>query len=187
VRFPDGWRLENSPDAVTAQSPNRDALILLRTDDLNKRESPEDYLKTRLKVDALRNGAPIAGVADPSYSGVTTLTTPFGRRDTRASVVFRDTRAFLLLAAAKTDAVAAPLNEQVFATARSLHPLTAEEKRIAEGLRLGVVRAQGSQRSFAELAKTAPVTNYAESVLRLINDKYPAGEPTPGQSIKIIQ
>ena len=186
VRFPDGWRLENSPDAVTAQSPNRDAVILLRTDDLNKRQSPEDYLKTRLKIDALRNGAPIAGVADPSYSGVATLATPFGRRDTRASVVFRDTRAFLLLAAAKTDALAKQLDERFLATARGLHALTAEEKRIAEGLRLRIVQAQGQQ-SFARLAKTVPVTNYAESVLRLINDKYPAGEPTPGQSIKVIQ
>ena len=186
VQFPKGWQLGNAPDAVTAQSPNRDALLVLRSEDLNKRQSPEEYLKTRLKISVLKNGAPLAGMADPSFSGVANLNTPLGQRDARVSVVFRDNRAFLFLSATKTDDLAKQFDDQFLATARSLHPLTPEEKRTAEGLRLRVIPANGQQ-TFAQLAKSSPVTNYAESVLRLINDKYPAGEPSAGQSIKIIQ
>ena len=186
VQFPQGWRLENAPDAVTAQSPNRDALIRLQAEDLNRRQSPEDYLKARLKGATLRAGAPLSGFALPSYSGLVTANTPFGRRDVRASVIFRDNRAFLFLAVAKTDNLAQQYREAFIETARGLHPLTPAEKHVSEGLRVRVIQASGEQ-TFAQLAKTTPVTNYAESVLRLINDKYPAGEPTPGQSIKIIQ
>jgi predicted Zn-dependent protease len=186
VQFPQGWRLENAPDAVTAQSPNRDALIRLQAEDLNRRQSPEEYLKTRLGNNALRDGAPLPGMTLPSYSGLLTANTPFGRRDVRVSVVFRDNRAFLFMAAAKTDDVAQRYREAFIETARSLHPLTPAEKRVAEGLRVRVIHTSGQQ-TFAQLALTIPVTNYAESVLRLINDKYPAGEPTAGQSIKIIQ
>ncbi len=186
VQFPAGWRLENSPTAVVAQSPNSDALVLMRTAVFNKGQSPSEFLKAHLKVQTLRNGSAISGVAAPSYSGFTPLTTPFGRRDTRVSVVFRDTEAFLFFAAAKTDQTAAQLDEKFLATARSLHGLSPDEKRIADGLRLRIIRAD-AQASFAGLARKSPITNYAESVLRLINDKYPAGEPTPGQSIKIIQ
>lgn len=186
VQFPQGWRLENAPDAVTAQSPSRDALIRLQAEDLNRRESPEEYLKTRLGNNALRDGAPLPGMTLPSYSGLLTANTPFGRRDVRASVILRDNRAFLFLAVAKTDGVAKQYREAFLETARSLHSLSPAEGRVAEGLRVRVIEASGRE-TFAQLAMTVPVTNYAESVLRLINDKYPAGEPTPGQSIKIIQ
>lgn len=186
VRFPDGWSLQNAPEAVTARSPAGDAVMLLRSDALNKRLSPEAYLRARLKVDALRDGAPLAQAPAPSYAGVAPLNTPFGRRDTRVSVLFRDDRAFLFLAATKTDDLARQLDDAFLATARSLHPLTAEERRLADGLHLRVLPA-ASGRTFADLARSSPITNYAESVLRLVNDKFPAGEPVPGRPIKIIQ
>jgi predicted Zn-dependent protease len=186
VRFPDGWSLQNTPDAVTARSPGGDAVMALRSDELDKRINPEAYLKTRLKVDELRDGAPLAQAPTRSYTALTTLHTPFGRRDTRVSAILRDHRAFLFLAAAKADAMARQLDDAFLATARSLHPLTSEERPLAEGLHLRVVPAAAG-RTFADLARSSPMTNYAESVLRLLNDKFPAGEPAAGQPIKIIQ
>lgn len=186
LRFPEGWRLENAPDAVTAQSPSRDGVLQLRSEDLNKRLTPEQYVKSRLKIDALAQAGPIADLALPSYSGVARLQTPFGRRDTRVSVVYHDNRAFLLLGAAKTDDAFARYDADFIATARGFHRLSAQEKRIAEGLRLRVVRA-GTGQTFAQLAQKSPVTNYPELVLRLINDKYPDGEPKAGESIKVVE
>jgi predicted Zn-dependent protease len=160
--------------------------LQLRGEDLNKRVTPEEYLKGLLKVRNLKSEGPIQGTTLPSYSGVTPLNTPFGRRDARVSVVFLDNRAFLFLAAAKNDAAFAKHEGQFLSAARTLHALKPEEKQIAEGLKLRVVRA-GKGETFANLAAKSPVTNYAESVLRLINNKFPAGEPAPGEAIKTIQ
>ena len=185
VQFPPEWRLENAPDAVTGYSRAGDAVLQLRSEDLNKRMTPETFLKTRLKLDGLRQGAPLPGTALPSYSGIAPLNTPFGRRDTRVSVVYHENRAFLFFAAAKNDALFNQYDPAFVAAAGSLHALRADEKRIADGLRLQVTRAAGGQ-TFAQLGQRSPVTNYPELVLRLINDKFPAGEPVAGDLIKTI-
>lgn len=185
VQFPEGWRLENAPDHVTALSPAGDAVIELRGADLNKRVTPEEYVKSQLKV-SLRDTAPIPGTSLPSISGVARANTPFGRRDTRVSVVYLDNRAFQFLATAKTDAAFAQQDARFLTTASSLHALKAEEKKIAEGLRLHIAPA-GAGDTFAKLAAKSPVSGYGESILRLINAKFPAGEPAPGEPIKTIR
>ena len=184
LRFPAGWRIENAPAAVTAYSPAGDALLQLQSEDLNKRVAPEEYLKGRLKLAALSGGAPLPGVESPSYSGIAAMRTPFGRGDARISVVYHENRAFLFLATAKTGAAFAQYDRQFLEAASSLHRLAPEEKRIAEGLRLRVIGATAGQ-TFAQLAQASPVTNYAELVLRLINDKFPRGEPAAGERVKI--
>lgn len=192
LQFPDGWRLENAPDAVTALSPGGDAIVQLRSEDLSKRITPEEFLKTRLKVSDLRSGGAISGTQLSSYSGLTRVAAPPAWRGAgsrvpgRVSVVYLDNRAFVVLAAARSDAAFAEYDERFLATARSLHALKPEEKQIAEGLRLKVVRA-GRTDTFAKLAAQSPVSNYSEQVLRLINDKFPAGEPAPGEAVKTIQ
>ena len=186
VAFPDGWRLENAPDSVTAASPERDAVLQLRGEDLNKRVTPEEYLKNRLKVSELKNGAPLPGTQLPSYSGIARMSTPFGPRPTRVAALFLDNRAFLFLGTAKTDDVFARHDPQFLKTAAGLHTLKPEEKKLAEGLRLRVVRVS-SDDTFAKLAKKSPITNYPESMLRSINDKYPSGEPSAGEALKLVQ
>lgn len=185
VQFPEQWRLDNAPDAVTAASPTGDAMLQLRSEELNKRVAPEEFLKSRLKL-TVANGVPLAGTKLPSFSGIATLNTPFGRRSTRISVVYHDNRAYLFFGAAKTDAAATQYDAAFVATAASLRPLSADEKRIAEGLRLRVSPAPRGA-TLAGLAGGSPVTNYPELVLRLINDKFPTGEPVAGELIKTIR
>ncbi|BAU50384.1 peptidase M48 [Sulfurifustis variabilis] len=184
VTFPEGWRVENSPSAVTAFDAGRDAVVQMRAEDLNKRGTPRDYMKTRLKLDDMKDEKPVPGIGLPSHSGIARLSTPFGRRDARVAVVFQGNRAFTFFGASKKDLSAH--DPVILAVAASLHPLTAEEQRIAEGLRIRVVTA-GPRDTFAGLAKRSPVTNYAESVLRLINDRFPDGEPRKGELVKIIE
>ena len=184
LSFPRGWRLENSPQAVNAYAPQREALLQLRAEDLNKRVPPAEYIKTRLKIDKLKGAGPLPGADVPSYTGIARLKTPFGQRDTRVTVLYQYDRAFVLLGAADKDL--ATYDPQFLAAARTLHALKPDEKRLADGLRLRVVKA-GAGDTFAKLAARSPVSNYAESTLRLINAKYPDGEPKPGEKIKVIQ
>jgi predicted Zn-dependent protease len=141
-------------------------------------------MKTRLKLGDLKDEKPVPGIDLPSHSAVARLSTPFGRRDARVAVVFQGNRAFTFFGASKDGL---EKHDPVFlAVAGSLHPLTKEEQRIAEGLRIRVVPAMPRD-DFAKLAKRSPVTNYAESVLRLINDRFPNGEPQKGELVKIIE
>jgi predicted Zn-dependent protease len=186
VNFPSGWRIQNTPKAVNAVAPDKDAVIQLTMEDMNKRVTPQEYLRERVKANALNGEGKLEGSQFPSHTAITRLNTPFGMRDTRVAVLFHGNRAFVLFATAKDDAAFKRLDPQFQAAMRSLHTLSDKERAIAEGLRLRVVKARAGD-TFAELAKRSPLNTYAELTLRLINDKFPNGEPAAGESIKIIE
>jgi predicted Zn-dependent protease len=72
------------------------------------------------------------------------------------------------------------------ATAKSLHPLTAAEKKLAAGMELDIIRAPKGT-TWSKLAQHSPVTNYPEEQLRLLNDQYPTGEPREAEILKIVR
>lgn len=190
VQFPDDWRLENSPKAVVATAPERDAMLQMSAEDLNKRVTPEEYLKTHLKTDEIKNGGPLNGTTLSSYTGIAHLNiNAFGQRgsrDVRATVIYYENRAYLFLGAAKTAETFARADARFLATAASLHALTADERKLAEGLHIRVTHAIAGD-TFTKFAKGSPVPAYAESVLRLINNKYPSGEPNASDTVKTIR
>lgn len=186
VNFPTGWRIENTPKAVNAVAPDKNALMQLAMDDLNKRVTPREYLHARVKTSAFKDEGSLSGTTFPSHTAIVRIDTPFGARDTRVAVLFHGNRAFMLFGTAKDDAGFKRLDPQFQAAMRSLHTLSSKERTIAEGLRLNVVKARAGE-TFAELAKRSPLNAYAELTLRLINDKFPSGEPAVGESIKIIE
>ena len=68
----------------------------------------------------------------------------------------------------------------------SFHALTPAERQAA---RPHVIRTFVAQpgTTVAELARRSPLGAEAEGQLRLMNGLYPAGEPKPGQRLKIVQ
>ena len=186
VGFPRGWRLENSPEAVTAASRDGDAIMQLRLEDLNQRLTPRAYMQERLKLGALKREGPLEGTSLPAHTAVSFITTPFGKRDARVTVLYYNNKAFAFFGAARDPAAFDKTDPLFLATARSLRPLAARERRLAEGLRLRI-RGAAAGASFAELAKKSPLNQHAEPILRLLNDKFPRGEPRAGEQIKIIE
>ena len=55
-------------------------------------------------------------------------------------------------------------------------PLTTDEAVLAKPIRINIVKANSETR-FSRLAKQSPLESHAESQLRLLNAKYPTGEP----------
>ena len=186
LRFPAGWRVENTPQAVLASSPDQAASMQLRMEDLNRRLSPREYMQQRLKLTNLMDEAPLEGSALPAHTAVVRLNTPFGPRDTRVIVVYHENRAFTFYGATRAADALGRVDPLFLATARSLHPLTAAERRLAEGLHIRVVTARAGD-TFAGLAKKSPLGAGAESVLRLLNDRFPGGEPGTDEMIKVIE
>jgi len=184
VSFPAGWRLENAPDAVNAYAPGGDAMMQMRAEDIKPGVSPRDYLHARIPGASFAEERALDGSA-PSDTAVARLNTPFGARTSRVTVLLHNNRALTFFGAAKDDAAFRGLDAAFLATARSVRALTENERRIAQGLRLRLIRAQPND-SFAILAKRSPIGEFAELTLRLINNRL-SGEPAPGETIKIIE
>lgn len=191
ISFPEDWRIENHPDKLIASSRDNQAKMLVRLEDLNRRLGAREFMHERLKLKNPKAEAKLEGSALDGHTALTEMSWRFETNDpvrslpTRVTVVlFRD-KAYIFYGTAGKGAFAA--SDPLFLdAARSLRALNAQEQRLAEGLRIRVIEARPGD-SFARLAKGSPVPNYPERILRLVNDKYPDGEPTPGSKVKLIR
>lgn len=187
IDFPTDWQLANSAKVLNATSPARDAMIqVLAEKRPAENVAPREFLRQRLKGAELTRASTIQSLGGQAHSAVAHLRTPFGSRDTRVIALYYRQQAFLFFGAAKTDAAFGRLDTQVTAVVRGLRKLTEPERTLAQGLRLRLKPAPAGA-TFAALAAGAPLNTHAELMLRLINDKFPSGEPAAGERIKLIE
>ena len=186
VDFPDGWKIRNQPKSVVATAPSQAALLDLSAADIGKTNNPREFMTARLKTGDLARAGKVEGARLSSHTGVAHINTPFGRRDTRVSVLFHGPKAFVLLGTTREAGELDKYDARFLKTAASLRPLSESEKQLADGLRIRVKQA-GAGDTFAQLAKKSPLSDYSESILRLVNAKFPAGEPKTGETIKVIE
>jgi predicted Zn-dependent protease len=184
--FPTGWQVENTPQAIRAGNSDKTALLIVQAETSTKELPPHDFLNLRMNFVTLDQAGPVEGIAFPSYTGIAAATPAFGKRRARVATLYFNDRRFLFQGATKDASTFAAADPLIMSAIRSLRPLNDKEKKLAEGMRVHMVRARPGD-TFASLAKKSPFTNYSESTLRLINDKYPDGEPRAGELIKIIQ
>jgi len=181
MQFPAGWRVRNGPQNVTATSPGGEALVDLRSGGAAQ-GSPADILRKRLNLGGGVEVTPTevngltAAVVNVTLKGGTT----------RVQCVFLDKSAYLVAAQARTSAAFTQLENELQSALASFHPITDEERALARPLRVRVINAQEGL-TFAELARRSPLGRFAEGHLRVINGRYPAGEPVAGEPLKIIE
>ncbi len=186
LEFPSGWRIENRPDRLLAQSADNEGLMQFSMQDLNKRVTPQVFLRDRLKVDNIRNGESITLDDMQGYTGIADQSTPFGQLPVRYVVLYRGDKALIFAGLSKTKGQPYKYDAQVLQTARSFHRLSAQEQALAKGQRIHIQRASAGTR-IAELARTSAIPNDPEGQLRLLNGLYPSGEPEPGAPLKIVR
>jgi len=117
-----------------------------------------------------------------AYTGVTEGETPFGPGSVRVAAKFHGEHVLIFNAYSQAELP----DQLLFETVESARSLTMEERKLSSNKKIKLVRAKSGD-TFAALAKTSSLDKYAVDQLRLINGKYPDGEPTAGQLIKIIQ
>ena len=121
-----------------------------------------------------------------AHTGISVINSILGKRPTRFTVIYFEQRAYIIGGMTKAANELAKYDRIFLDTAKSFHPLTENEKVLAKPLRLKIMRASSDTR-FSNLAKQSPLENHAESQLRLLNAKYPDGEPQKGELLKIVQ
>jgi predicted Zn-dependent protease len=170
---------------LLAESRSNDAAIQISTQDLNKRISPREFIQSRLGLKLSQGQSLRAGDLD-GFTGRTRLDTRWGQQWGRVTVVHRGTSAWVFVGAAKTSRALERFDADFLEVARSLRSLTKAERPLAEGLKIQV-RPVKRGLTYKALAGNSRLPNYPEARLRLLNGQYPAGEPVPGKSIKIVE
>lgn len=175
-KLPEGWRAQNRPDRLILTAPGDEARLQLSAVKRSN-EAPTDMLRrlTRSRSGEVDpspiNGLPAAMIAD---GGVF------------AAIVYLRASAYGFSGAFRSQGAFRKHLEAMRSSVRSFHEITAEETALARPLTIKLVTA-GEGARFAELAGRSPIGKYAEGHLRLINGLYPKGEPSPGQTIKVIE
>lgn len=109
-----------------------------------------------------------------------------GQSARRVAVIYRDDNAYLFVAGLRGRASLETEDQRFLDVIRSYRPLKTAERKLAEPVRLRLVRVKTGQ-GISALAKDSPLAVDGEAQLRLLNGLYPSGEPRPGQWLKTLR
>ncbi|NOX28164.1 MAG: M48 family metalloprotease [Gammaproteobacteria bacterium] len=187
LKLPKGWRIENQANRIIAVAPKNKGLLQITAVDINKRITPKQFLKQRLKLDKLQNGERIQNRDLEGYTAISSVSrTVYGTRPVRFVVIYKQNTAWVFQGLAKDEKKPYQFDDEIINTAKSFRTLTTAERKQAKPRRIHIISAKQNTR-FADLAKQSQLGTNAEAQLRLLNKHYPDGEPKPGTALKIIQ
>jgi predicted Zn-dependent protease len=181
MHFPQGWRVKNQPQNVTAASPKDEAIIDLRMAGPAK-GSPSEVLRKLVNAGF---GAEVTPATINGLPAAMTSTRIQGK-PTRVAVVFLGKNAFAIGAQAQDGQAMSRFLPEIEEAQKSFHAITGAERALAQPLTLRIITAR-ARLTFTELARTSPLGKNAEGYLRVINGLYPSGEPVAGQALKIVE
>ena len=185
IEFPKGWKIDNLPDRLIAQPKAGDAQLQITVDDLNKNQTPKQYLDEQFKGQ-ISKGQPVQTANFKGYTGLTTLSTKSGKVPSRVAAIFQGKRIYQVLIAGQNSAALSKHDAAGLAVIKSMRQLKSNERKLAKSKKIKLIRAKKGE-TFASLAKRSDISHHAEEQLRLLNGMYPDGQPKAGQLIKIVQ
>ncbi|ATH83886.1 peptidase M48 Ste24p [Ectopseudomonas mendocina] len=181
LSYPQGWQLVNRPDVLIGHSADEQAFIAMTLEPADKRLTPAEFLRKRAGSQRLVAGEELRLGALQGYTAVLQ-----GQSARRVAVIYRDDNAYLFIAAVRGRASLETEDQRFLEVIRSYRPLKADERKLAEPVRLHLVRAKAGQ-SLAGLAKEVPQQGNGEAQLRLLNGLYPDGVPRAGDWLKTLR
>ena len=182
MQFPAEWRVQNLPDRLRAIAPGGEASIEVLLETFLKGAPPQDLLRRKVAVEGdidttLVNGNP-AAIAKVRGANVRVGSAYLGSGE--------QTKAFVLVGQTKTGELFRRHLDTFNSTFKTIRAFTDADRKDAEPLRIRIIAATAGMH-YADLAKASPLGRHAESQLRLLNAQYPAGEPVPGQKLKVVE
>ena len=177
---PTGWELLNRPDAVIAHTPDQDAFVALVLEKVKPGQTPQQFIRSKVSGSLADERA----LEQAGLQGYTAIIP--GRPAKRVAVIYKGDSAYVFIASVKAPASLETQDENFVKVINSFRPLRAEERKLAQPLRLQLVRATSAQ-TMTKLAQGSTLPGNAESRLRLLNHLYPSGEPSPGDWLKVVR
>ena len=186
LAFPKDWRIDNQTEKIIATPPRKDGLIQMTVAEIKGQQSPQQFMKQHMQLENMRQCEGFTTSGLQGYTAIADGNTPYGVRRVRYAVIRRDNSAYIIAGTASDRNKPGEYDAAILATAKSLHPLTAAEKKLAAGNKLDIIRATRGM-TYADLARRSPINDYPEEQLRLLNDQYPAGEPETSRLLKVVR
>lgn len=184
IEFPEDWKIDNLPERLIAQSPDRSVQLHITTKNLHIHETPESYLKRNWS--RLSMGREIRTTDFPGYTGRTAFNIKGKFLPGRIAAVIQDSRVYEIRFLGKDQSAFEKYDRAALGTIQSLRELKGAEIELAKPKRIRLVRAKPGD-TFASLAMQSTFPDHPEERLRLLNGMYPDGEPQVGQWVKIVQ
>lgn len=177
LTLPPEWKVDNQPTQLVVVSPGQDRAIIITIADAST--SPEQYLRSNYQ-----NLQSLQSIGGDAYTGIAQLPSGSGQRPARVAATRHQGKIIGVNGLSKSGQILP--DDEIYEVVRSVRSLNAEERKLASAKKIDLVRAKPGD-SFASLAKESDLEEYAEEQLRLLNGKYPDGEPAPGEMVKIIR
>ncbi len=180
LRLPENWEINNYPEFLQGRNPKTGAIVQIGVSRLGKAESPADLLKRmsnnkKLKISKKKYGV-TAKTRVKSSAG--------DEQPARISAIaLKNPLALTLLGTATKDQFA-DTEKHLRQINQSFRRLSEAEINAIEVPRLRIVNRKSQ--SFESLAAQSAIGYEAESVLRLLNRAYPAGDISKINNLKTV-
>ena len=189
MAFPQGWTIVNEPEQIIAIGPNKEHFMELRTQappsDLT---NPRDFAMRGLADRRLERPESLDINGLHAWTAVVRGDqSPYGTSTSvRYTIIYYNNLMWIFKGASRSGGVVPSGDPFFLSTARTFRRMRAGEFALADPYRLHIVRAVEGD-TIEELAKNSAIQKYPVQQLRLFNDLYPKGEPTPGTWIKVVE
>ncbi len=189
VAFPRGWTVNNLRDRLLVYTKRKDALMQITVEKRPEKQSPREYLLSRLKGGSFARGADLSVDGMERYTLVTQSGSPFdaGAGPVRWAVLYRDKSAFLIGGTSRSSVNGAPIDDGIFMSSiETMRHLKPSEYPLAQPYRLKIVTATPATK-IEDYVKNMPDEQFRTEPLELLNGLYPKREPKAGDSLKVVE
>jgi predicted Zn-dependent protease len=186
ISFPPKWKIENHPHYIRAFTPNKKIVIQVGMRDLNRKVGPKEFIKRKFK-DECKQGRVIKTEDFEGYTCIVELDHPeWGERPARYAIIYRTPKDAFEIMATTEESDLKYFDGHFLSTINSVRKLKKADLKEAEPKRIKIIKVEKGD-TFAKYAHISNLGNRAEDKIRILNNAYPKGEPTPGTYVKIVQ
>jgi predicted Zn-dependent protease len=189
VAFPRGWTVQNLRDRLLVYTKKKDALMQITVEKCPEKQSPREYLLSKLKGGSFARGEDFSVDGLEGYTLITRSGSPLDGGDgpVRWAVLYRDKSAFLIGGASRSSASGVPIDDGIFmGSIQTMRHLKPSEYPLAQPYRLKIVTATAATK-IEDYVKNMPGEKFKKEELELLNGLYPKREPKAGDSLKVVE
>ena len=184
---PEGWKIQNTPEAVILANEAADAGLIVRTVPPKAGKTHEEMIRNVLKpTDGRTERRSFNGMSATHFSGTVPNNQGQARPVEITFVTGPEGRNYAMQYASKSPAALQRSMAQLGEAERSFRAMSTADRNAARAFAVKTVPMPRG--GFAELARGSPLPERAEALLRLMNGVYEGGaDPKPGQPVKVVR